>query len=277
MIRISRALMIPALMTAALRVRAFDPGKAGWKMTADGKSIDMKDGNPIWVDANGGESVMQGDTITRLNGEARTLRQQKEAAEAVAAAFKDIDPAKAKAALDTVSKLDHKKLIDAGEVDRVKEEIKTQYTGQISELTNKLTEVTGTLDNVRVDNFFANSEFIRNNIAVPSDMFQATFRNNFKIKDGKIEAYGKDGNRVYSSAKVGEFADPEEAIQLIVAQHPQKDVILKAPNQSGGGGSNNSGRLGKREMKRSEFEKLHPGDAAATAGKVRSGEIILVD
>lgn len=258
--------------------RVFDPGKAGWKMDANGH-IELKDGNPIWLDANGGEAVLAGDTIARLNGEARDLRKRAETAETALTPFKGIDPEAAKKAIDLVKNIDAKKLIDAGEVDKVRAEISGQFTAQLTEKDKAIADLNDNLNGLRIDNIFNQSPFIRENIAVPPDMFQATFRKNFKIgADGKPEAYGRDGNRIMSKKNIGEYADPDEAIALMVDQHPQKDTILKAPghsgtNNNGGGG----GRANQRVVKRVDFDKMVPSEQANLAAKAATGEVSIVD
>jgi hypothetical protein len=251
--------------------------KGGWKLDADGK-IEMKDGNPVWVDANGGEAVLDRDTISRLNGEAKKLRERAEAAETTVKKFEGLDPDKARSALDTLGKIDQKKLIDAGEVDKVRETIKAEFTGLIAEKDKAINEARSALDTERVNNLFAASEFIRDRIAVPRDMFEATFRSNFKVEDGKIIAYDKAGNRLMSKAKIGEYADTSEALELLVEAHPQKDVILKANSGqgsgSGGGGGN---RGGGRVIKRADFEALPGNKQAEISQSVLKGEMQLVD
>lgn len=268
-----------AVHMGALRVSAFDTGKAGWKMNADGTAIEMKDGNPIWVDANGGESVLGGDTITRLNGEAKTLRLAKEAAEASLVPFKDIDPVAAKKAIELTKNIDQKKLIEAGDVDKVKAEIAAQYTSQVTTLTEANAKLSNDYNNLRVGGVFAQSDFIRDGIAVPRDMFEATFRPNFKVGDGGIlEAYSKDGNRVMSRARLGEYAEPEEALQILVDQHPQKATILRANANSGGGGGGGGGnRPGVRTINRATFAALPAHEQAHMAGEQSKGTVVIVD
>lgn len=271
------ATMLLATAVRFYRVRAFDPGKSGWKLDKDGR-IEMKDGNPIWVDANGGEITMAGDSITRLNGEAKTLRTRAETAEAALAPFKDIDPIKAKKAIDTVANIDAKKLIDAGEVEKVKEEIKTQFTVQLAEKDKAIGTLSNDLDTLRIDNIFAQSLFIRDRIATPPDMFQATFRTNFKIKDGKVEAYDKAGNPLMSATRFGERADPDEALEILVNAHPQKTMILKASDATGSGNNGTGGnRGGSRIIKRADFDKMIPADQALNADKMAKGEVQIID
>ena len=261
-----------------LREPAFNnSGRNCWKLDADGK-IEMKDGNPIWIDANGGELTLGGDTISRLNGEAAALRKRAETAEANAKAFEGLDAEAARKAIDTVSKIEQKTLIDAGKVDEVRQQITAQFTAQIAEKDKALSELQSNYDGLMISNVFANSEFLRDRIAVPRDMFEATFRSNFKIEDGKVVVNDKAGNRLMSKAKIGEFADPAEALELLVEMHPQKDVILKASGSSGtGSGGSGGNRGGGNTIKRSDFEKLSPAQASETAGKVRAGEMTIVD
>src|SRR4051812_30105467 len=89
----------PAFIAAhiqSLLISAYDPGKNCWKLAADGKTVEMKDGNPIWIDANSGETTLSGDTIARLNGEARDLRVRAETAESNMKAFAGMNPEEAK-------------------------------------------------------------------------------------------------------------------------------------------------------------------------------------
>lgn len=276
MLKISRALMIPALFVPRYIFTAFNT--AGWKMAADGKTIEMKDGNPIWVDANGGESVMEGGTITRLNGEIKKHRERVTALETDLAPFAGLDAKAAKEAIEMVSKIDKKKLIDAGEVDRVTNEIKATFQGQLTEAQKVNADLQVQIDNRDIDGVFTGSDFVRDQVAIPADMFQAYFRSNFKKgKDGKIEAYDKMNNRIVSKQKVGEYAEPAEALQILVEQHPQKDTILRAPNASGGGGGGGGNRHGKRVIPRAEFDKMLPAEQQDMAKKAGAGEVVLTD
>jgi hypothetical protein len=261
----------------ALRLSAFDPGKAGWKMNGENLALDAK-GNPIWVDANGGERALEGDAVTRLNSEAKLLRTRAETAEAALAPFKDIDPVAAKKAIDTIKNIDAKKLIDAGEVDKVRNEISAQFTAQLAEKDKALTTVSGELDNMRVNSVFANSEFVRENVAMPREFFEAAFRPHFKPVDGKVQAYDKSGNPVYSRKSPGAIADPEEALEILVDTHPQKSTILKAADHSGSGNNGNGGnRNGMRTLRRGEFEKLEGPQQASFSADVRAGKAQLLD
>ncbi|MCA4286808.1 hypothetical protein LDY35_18895, partial [Acinetobacter baumannii] len=97
-------------------------------VTIDGKVYAEVDGDkPIYIHDDGKEMPHDAPhsvaTIARLNNEAKTHREAKEAAEKALKAFEGIeDPAAAKKALQTIQNLDDKKLVDAGEVEKVKAE-----------------------------------------------------------------------------------------------------------------------------------------------------------
>jgi hypothetical protein len=61
--------------------------KPGWKMDGDKLALDAS-GNPIFIKADGTETSVAGDTISRLNGEAKTHRERAEAAETKLETFK---------------------------------------------------------------------------------------------------------------------------------------------------------------------------------------------
>ncbi len=266
------------LSTASILSMAYAyDNKGGWKLDADGK-IEMKDGNPIYVDTTGKEMTVQGDTISRLNGEARGHREAKEAAEAKLKNFDGIDPEKARNALATVEKLDQSKLIDSGKVDELKAQLTTQFQGQIQEKDKALASALSMIDNMKIERIFESSEFVNQSVAIPRDMFTSAFRNNFKIEDGKIVAYDSHGNKIMSDDRFGELATPEEALKKLVASRPDKDTILRAESGAGTGSGGKGGNSGVgRSIKRGEFEALTPTKQAEVAAKVRGGEMNLVD
>jgi len=253
---------------------AFDNG---WKFDDDGNIV-LKDGNPVYLNTSGEEMVVEHNTISRLNAEAKSHREAKQALEKKLKLYENIDPDKAREALDKMSKVEANKLIEAGKVDDLKRQITEQFQTQLQEKENALKSLEEKYNEMHINNVFANSEFIRNNLAVPRDMFEATFRNNFKVEDGQVVVYDKSGNRLLSKTRSGEYADPEEALQLLVEAHPQKDVILKADVGNGSGNTGGAGGTGKgRVMKRAEFSQLPPNQQAEIAKKVSNGEMRLTD
>ena len=266
------------MATTAMMLTAYDSGaQTTWKLDDKG-AIVLKDGNPIFLDLDGKEKTVGIDTIHNLNTEAKGHRIAKEKAEERLKFYDGIDPELARKAIEIAGKVDAKKLIDAGEVDKVRDQIKGEYTKLLGEKDTAITGLQSRVDNMIVDGVFNNSQFVREQVAVPSDMFQASFRGNFKVVDGKVEAYGKDGNRLMSKSRHGEYADPEEALQLLVEMHPQKDVIRKAAPATGSGSGGGGGtRGGGRTMKMADFNQQTPAAKAEIAKKVGLGEMVLTD
>lgn len=199
-----------------------------------------EDGNDIPFDAVGTVA-----TISRLNGEAKQHREGKQAAELKLRAYAGIsDPEAAIRALDTMSKVDQKKLIDAGEVDRVRDEIGKAFQSQLSEANERTAALEHQLYSEKIGGSFARSKFISDRLAIPADMVQASFGKNFKIEDGGIVPYDSHGQKIYSRSRPGEVADFDEGLELMIDNYAYKDNILKAPQQSGGGTQANTMKPG---------------------------------
>lgn len=223
----------------------------GWKM--EGEQIVLENGNPVYVYPDGKESPLDGDHITQkiadLTNEAATRKRSLREAEDKLKAFEGIEDVEAaKKALDTVKNLDAKKLIEAGEVEKLKSEYKAAYEGSLAEVEKSykakisekdamLAEKDATLTAEVIGGRFSRSKYIAEKLIVPPDIAQAYFGNAFRIEEGKVVAYDHTGNRIYSRERPGEGADFEEAIAALVASYPNKDSILKAPERTGGGAS----------------------------------------
>lgn len=270
---------IAFLMTgSALALRAvFEPNKSGWLLDENGAMV-VRDGNPVYVNATGQEMTLGTDTVGRLNAEAKQHRERAEAAETALKSFEGLDAAKARDALTLVEKIDQKALIDGGKVDELKAQITTQYEAKLSERDAKLADVQKRLDDTVLTAAFSGSKFIAESINIPADMFQASFAKNFQVRDGNIVPVGADGKEIYSKKRLGEIADFDEAASILVDSYAHRDAILKAPQK---GGSGNTGQGGNRAtgsiMKRSEFAALSSAEQAASAAKMRAGEVQLID
>lgn len=234
--------------------------------TIDGKTYAEVDtqGLPVYVHDDGKEvgfdagSAMQ--KISTLNAEAKTHREAKEKAESTLKAFEGIeDPVAAKKALETLKNFDDKKLVDAGEVEKIKLEAIKAVEEKYAPIVQERDAFQSQLHNELIGGGFACSKFIQDNIAVPVDMIQATFGKNFQIENGKVVAVGADGQKIYSRTRPGEIADFDEALETLVGGYQYKDSILKGSQSQGGGfqggGGNKSGPKSLAECKTKE-EKI---------------------
>lgn len=273
---------VPSVALASL-ITYFDPGKAGWKTVkvGDVEAVVMQDGNPVWVSEDGAEGVIRSDAITTRNAENKTLRERAELAEGNLAKYAKItDPDKALEALETVKSLKQGDLIKIGEVENVKNSMKTEFEGLIADAKKEAEAARGELNQMRTTTAFTSSEFITKKLIVPVDIAEATFGKNVKFEDGKLVVYGADGNKIMSKKKIGEVADFEEGIERFVTEHyPNKDKIMVGGNQGGSGnnGGGGGGSPGKTRYTRADYDKLSPADQTRIAGEAREGKAELVD
>lgn len=234
------------------------------KLDDQGHAV-LQDGFPVYVHADGKEVPFDAastvNTITRLNAEAKSHREGKEAAETALKAFEGIaDPSAAKNALETVSKLDQKKLVDAGEIDKVRDEIGKAYQAKLDASETKAQTFEKQLYEEKIGGAFSRSKYIADKLAIPADLVQSKFGAAFKVEDGKTIAYDQHGQKIYSRTRPGEIADFDEAVETLVEQYPNRDHILKGSGASGSGASNNGGNggNGKKSISRAQFDALDP-------------------
>lgn len=240
-------------------------------VVVDGKTYAEvnEQGLPLYVHDDGKEVAHDAPqtvaTISRLNGEAKTNRERYEKAESTLKAFEGIDdPAAAKKAIETLKNFDDKKLVDAGEVEKIKTEAIKAVEDKYAPIVQERDAFQAQLHNELIGGGFARSKYIQDNIAVPVDMIQATFGKNFQIENGKVVAVGADGQKIYSRTRPGEIADFDEALETLVGGYQYKDSILKGSQAGGGGfqgGGQNSG------LKRGDMSARDKADYLKTHGQ----------
>jgi hypothetical protein len=236
----------------------------------------VSDGKPVYVHEDGKEIAFDAAatvaTISRLNGEAKTHRERAEAAEQHAKAFEGIDDAEAaRKALEVLKNLDDKKLVDAGEVERVKAEAVKAYESRLTEQSKRYAEelqgmqkerdaLQGTLYEERIGGAFNSSKLIAEKLTIPGDIAKAAFGSAFKIEDGKTVAYDASGNKIFSRERPGEIAGFDEALATLIEAYPHRDQILRGSGASGSGaqGGGNGSGIGSKTLNRSAFDALPP-------------------
>ena len=233
------------------------------KLDANSNAV-LQDGKPVYVKDDGTEVAFDvagtTSTISRLNAEAKTNRERAEAAEGRLKGFDGIDDAEAaRKALGIVSNIDAKKLIDSGEVEKVKSEISKAFQAQLDAANGKSQTLEQQLYAEKVGGAFSRSKFIAEKLAIPADLVEARFGKAFAIENGRIVAKDNNGNKLYSSSNPGELASFDEALGMLVQQYPNRDQILKGSGASGGGASQSPGGTGgAKSLTRSQFEALSP-------------------
>jgi len=235
---------------------------------ADKVYAEVKDGKPVYKD---GASEIAYDVpaaalkITELNSEAKTHRIAKETAETALAAFKDLDPVKAREALNTIKNFDDKKLIDAGKVEEIKQEAIKAVRAEYEPVVKERDTLKGELASERIGTTFRSSKYIADKMSVASDVVQAVFGKQFKEVDGKLVAHNSSGNPIYSPTRPGELASFDEGLEEIVKAYAHKDTLLKGTG--GGSGAKNKdgsgGNQGGKTLTRAEWNALAPLDQTA--------------
>lgn len=283
----TRLALSPLTLVAALgpinaRFVPFDDKpKPGWKLTEDGKGIAVDtEGNPIYIHSDGKEGAIKSDTISNLNAEAARNRVRAETAEEKLKTFDGIDPAKAREALETVKSISDGDLIKKGEAEKLRNDVKAQFEGTLSEKDKAIEAANQKLVDLQLGLAFNGSKFIGDKLAIPADIVRATFGSKFKVDaNGNITAVASDGNPIMSKKNIGNVADFEEALEMIVENYPHKDAIMKGNNHqgsnNGGGGGNNN--AGKKTYRRDEFAQLTPARQAEVASEVGEGKAVMLD
>ena len=228
----------------------------------------LQDGKPVYVDTDGKEFALDGahlyGRVRDLTTEAAKHRKDKEAAEDRLKVFDGIDPEAAKAAINTVSNLDQKKLIDAGEVEKVKAETIKAVTERYAPIEKEVSDLKAALHKEKIGGAFARSKFIADNISLPSDIIETFFGKHFKLDGDKIIATDAHGNQIYSRSRPGEAADFEEALGTLVDAYPNKEAIVKGKVGTGGGAQNSGGSTqpGAKTVKASTLDAMSPREKA---------------
>jgi hypothetical protein len=240
---------------------------------------------PVFVHPDGKEAAFDADstiaTIGRLNGEAKGHRERAEAAEGKLKGFDGItDVQAALKALTTVKNLDEKNLIAAGDRDKAVSEAVKSVEEKYAPIVKQAEELRGQLNSHLIGSAFSGSKFIAEKFAAPGpagvEMARALFEKSFKVEDGKLVAYGSDGNKIYSRTRHGELASAEEAIELLVDGYAHKAHILKGSGAQGGG-AQGGGQGGKRSYTRAQFDALSPAERMTVSQAVGKGEAVLTD
>lgn len=251
-------------------------------LDADGHVV-VRNGKPVYKDASGKEIEFDASgtttTIAKLRTDLGDANKKVTDLTVIADAFKDLDPVAAKKALATVKNLDDKKLVDAGEVETVKQEAIKAVEEKYKPTVERNAELEAELRGEKIGGAFVRSKFIADKLAVPADFIEARFGRNFSLEKGKVVAKDSHGNVIYSKANPGEMAGFDEALELLVDAYPDKARILKGAGSSGGGTppGGGGGGAGKQTMKRAEFEKLDPVAKAAKATEMNAGKLALTD
>ncbi|WP_337022539.1 MULTISPECIES: DUF6651 domain-containing protein [unclassified Pantoea] len=242
------------------------------KLDENGQVV-VTDGKPVYVQDDGKEVAFDAastlQTISRLNGEAKSHRERAEMAETTLKTFEGIDdPAAALAALDTVKNLADKTLVDAGEVEKVRTEAVRALEEKYAPIVKERDDLNLKLTAEKIGGSFARSKFITEKMSIPADLVEARFGSNFQVEGDNVTAFDRAGNKIFSAINPGEAAGFDEALGILVEHYPYKDQILKGTGASGGGSGGGNGNTNPNSLTREQFESLSPQEQS---DKARAG------
>lgn len=220
-------------------------------------NVVVQDGKPVYIHDDGKEIPFDAAAsmakISSLNAEAKGHRERAEKAEAALKVFDGLDAEKARKALETVKNFDDKKLIEAGEVEKVKAEAKKTFDEQLAKVVAEKEAIEKQYQHSTISGEFARSQVIKDKTILPADIMQSYFGKHFSVENGKVVAKFEDGNPIYSRINAGELASFDEALEMIIDKYPHKDSILKGSGASGTGANQPKGAGNTAGLKRSEM------------------------
>lgn len=259
-----------------------------WKVDENGAFV-AQDGAPVWIydegDNKGSEAPVDfSKTLKSISDIKAESIGRKQKLKEYADRYKPLEDAgiadfseylaKANDAITKVQNLSDKQLVDAGEVEKIKQQaqevfdnrlnhvVKTNET-KIAELQNAIGGKDESIRNLIIKGAFDRSEFLKDKTVLPSDFAYAQLGSRFVVEEsaGGLRGYAVDaeGNKLMSAKNPAEYADPDEAIELLVMSHPQRDRILKM-DASGGGTPPGGHGPGAKDLKSKYDEAISAGN-----------------
>lgn len=209
-------------------------------------------------------------SVKDRNASIVAMRDELKLLKDTAAKFEGLDPEAARNALVTLSKVDQKKLIDAGQVDEVVKTMKAEHEKAMSAVKGELDSVKSQYKSSQISAAFANSEFLKKRVeGTPVQLIQSYFEKNFGIgDDGGIVGLDGSGRPIYSTTNPSQVANFDEALERFIGASPFRDTIITTGQGSGGNtpsggtGGNATGR-----MTRKQFDDLPESEKPAAATK----------
>lgn len=228
----------------------------------------VSDGKPVYVDDTGKDVAFDAPatiaTISRLNGEAKGHREAKEAAEARLKAFEGLEAAAARDAIDKLSKIDAKKLVEAGDMDAAIKAAVKPYEDKLAAAERTTGDLSTRLQKAMIGNGFSQSKFAAEKLTPAGvDLIRTMYGDRIKVEGDAVVGYDANGQKLYSKARPGELASFDEVVETLVESYPFKEHILKGSGSSGAGGKPANGGGSTKTKTESEFEAMSPKERAS--------------
>lgn len=232
-------------------------GKSAEELAADEAAARAADDAAATAEAARLEAEKAGKGKKPTDEEARLLKEVMKKKEALEKATKDLgdvqtrlkefeglDPAEVRELIKAKKDAETLKLEAAGEYERVKQQMVEEHKKDKKALADNLAisqtqigELQSVIGELTVGNAFANSVFVKNDLAAPSKA-RANFGAHFEFKDGSVIGYDKPAGQANRTPLVDGEGNPlsfEDALKKIVDADPAKDELLKSKLVPGAG------------------------------------------
>ena len=215
-----------------------------WKLDEQGNFV-AENGNPVWVADDGSEAPFDAKAniiaAATAKREAAESRKAKKELEEKMAAYEGIeDPAAALKALQFAQSMEGKKVMDDEAIQKLITNAVKPLQSENEQLKADNGKVVASFHEALVGEKILASEFLKKTTYSPADA-KAIYGRNFRVEDGKVVPYDQTGNPIYSTAKAGEYASVDEALQVFIDSRPDKDILYRATGASGAGTPPNGG------------------------------------
>lgn len=213
----------------------------------------VQNGMPVYVHEDGKESPLDAISlvtkVSNLTEEKQRFYEKAQKLEGDLKIWDGLDSESVKKAMETVKNFDDKKLIDAGEVEKLKQSAVLQYKEMFDKEKDTLLQQFGTKEteykdtlvskDKTINHLLISSNFDRSpwfsgttpKTVLPPDIAAEHFGKFFEVQGegSNVKIVGKlNGEIIPSREKIGNPASFEEAIAIIVDQYPRKNEILRA-------------------------------------------------
>jgi len=229
----------------------------------------VQDGCPVYIYDDGREAPFDAkSTLDTYTSRISNLEDEKNRHFSTAKELKDklklydgVDPEKARNAIVTVQNLKDKQLLDSQGIEVLKNEMRTSFESEkrqlnesfhnvISEKESAIQALNNTVHDLMVTQRFSTSEFFageKPKTIYPPEDAAKIFGHHFSVEktddSGRMRIVAKDsnGNTILSRKNHGDPAGFDEAIEIIIDKHPNKNRFLMT--QQGGGPGRANGNL----------------------------------
>ena len=159
--------------------------------------------------------------------------------------FEGIDAAKVRALAAEAEEVERKRLVAAGDFDRLTKQMGERHTAEKSTLEASIAEsnlVTTSLQkqiaDLTVGTSFTTSKFVTEDLTLTPNKARVIYGAHFEFKDGKVIGFDKPAgasDRTMLVNSTGDALSFDEAIAKIVDADPDKNELIRSKMKSGAG------------------------------------------